>query len=260
MKSKNLPALVKIVDEVPVVSTLDMWGPLEVEHNALLKMIKKYENEFQEIRTFGFKIQKSGGRPTTFCHLDEEQSIFLITLLKNSPVVVKFKKRLSGEFIRMGKEILRLKSILDANRQNSEWLEARTEGKPIRRSETDVIQRYVEYARENNSGSPEKYFMLLSRMANEALFDITQKFKNIRDVCTVNQLKVLSIADTIIARALEEGMAMKVHYKQIFKDVKAKIHQFVQLYGKSVIPDATVRVQISQGHVQQPLLSLKQEA
>ena len=47
-------------------------GATRVDHNTILKMVKKYESKFQNIRTFGFEIQKSWGRPTSFCRLDGE--------------------------------------------------------------------------------------------------------------------------------------------------------------------------------------------
>jgi hypothetical protein len=243
VKKDSLSVLVKVVDDIPVVSTLDMWEPLEVDHNTILKMVKKYESKFQDIRTFGFEIQKSGGRPTSFCHLDEEQATFLITLMRNSDPVVNFKHRMSREFYRMKTEILRLQSLLSANHQNAEWLETRADGKPVRRAETDVIQRYVDYAISQGSQHADKYFTLISKMANDVLFDVAQKCKNVRNLCNINQLKVLSITDTIIARALEEGMALKIHYKQIFQDVKTKVMQFAKLYGKSSIPDALVQIE-----------------
>jgi phage regulator Rha-like protein len=110
--------LVKIVKNVPVVSTLDMWESLGVEHSALIRMIRKYDPKFQKIRTFGFEIQKSGGRPTAFCYLDEHQATALINLMKNSDIVVDFKFRLVEEFYRM-KNLLR---EIASQKQNAEWL------------------------------------------------------------------------------------------------------------------------------------------
>ena len=79
--------LVKMVKGVPLVSTMDIAKGFGVEHFAILRLVQKYEAIFQSKRTFNFQSQKSGGRPTTFCMLDDEQTTFLVTLMRNSDIV-----------------------------------------------------------------------------------------------------------------------------------------------------------------------------
>lgn len=224
--------LVKIVEDVPVVSTLDMWKELKVEHSAIIKMVRKYESEFQSIRTFGFQIQKSGGRPATFCYLDEEQSTFLITLMRNSDVVVKFKLRLTREFYRMKKII----SDLACQRQNTEWLETRNTGKQKRRIETDTIQRFVEYAISQGSQNAARYYANISTMQNKSLFLIEQKFKNIREILNLQQLSIVVCADEIVTKALDDGMEQGLNYKDIYQLAKKRIELFAEVHGKTLIP------------------------
>ena len=50
--------LVKIVDNTPLVSTLDIWEPLKVEHPYIVNLIQKYETDFQDIRVFRFENRK----------------------------------------------------------------------------------------------------------------------------------------------------------------------------------------------------------
>jgi len=224
--------MVKIVKDVPVVSTLDMWEELKVEHSALIKMIRKYEMMFQEIRPFGFEIQKTAGRPTAFCRLDEEQATFLITMMKNSDVVVDFKFRLTREFYRAKRVIADLAS----QRQNAQWLETRNTGKQKRKVETDTIQRFVEYAKKQGSKNAERYYANISTMQNKALFFIEQKFKNIREILNLQQLSIVICADEIVTKAIEDGMAQGLHYKAIYKLVKERIENFAEIHGKTLIP------------------------
>lgn len=224
--------LVKIVKDVPLVSTLDMWESLNVEHGAIIKMIRKYESKFQSIRTFGFEIQKSGGRPTTFCLIDEEQATFLITLMKNSDVVVDFKFRLTREFYKMKKVLAELAS----QRQNSEWLETRNTGKEKRRIETNTIQRFVQYAYQQGSKNARNYYANISKMENKALFFFEQTFKNIRDVLNLQQLSIVICADEIITKALQDGMELEMEYKDIYQLAKKRIENFAEIHGKTLIP------------------------
>ena len=225
--------LVQIIKDVPVVSTLDMWKGLNVEHNAIMQLIKKYEKDFQDIRTFQFlKSKSTGGRPTSFCYLDEEQATFLITLMKNSVVVVKFKRRLTKEFFRIRK----LLSSLSSQRQNAEWLETRNTGKEKRRIETDTIQRFVAYAVSQGSQNAKRYYANISKMQNKSLFFIEQKFKNIRDILNLQQLSIVICADEIVSKALEDGMNRKLNYKEIYQLAKTRIESVAEIHGKTLIP------------------------
>jgi phage regulator Rha-like protein len=199
---------------------------------------KKYENQLQEIRPVGFEIRVGtrGGTPISFCYLDEEQATFLVTLMKNSEPVVKFKYRLSREFHRMKKEITRIQAVARNNSLNIEWTEAREAGKPTRRQETDVLKQLVAYAIADGSTNAHRYYGIYSRMANEILFNIQQKAGNLRDVCNAGQLGTLRVVDRIIERSLLEGMATGVHYRKIYKDTKQKVIQFAELFGKTDIP------------------------
>jgi phage regulator Rha-like protein len=234
--------LVKIIHDVPVVSTLDMWESLEVKHKALMDMIRKNENEFQEIRLFTFQKSKgTGGRPSEFCYLDEEQATFLIVLMKNSPVVKKFKFRLTREFFRLKKVL----ADIAAQRQNAQWLDQRKAGIPVRIKETDTIQKFVEYATLRGSINAIMYYANISKMQNKALFFIEQKFKNIRDILNLEQLSTVVSADKIVTKALDDGMAADMPYREIYQLAKSRIETFSEIHGKTLIPNLSGQKQIT---------------
>lgn len=224
--------LVRIVKTIPVVSTLDMWQGLGVEHKALLNLIEKYMDKFQAIRTFSPEIQKSGGRPTKFYYLNEEQASALILIMKNSDKVVSFKFRINAEFYRMKQVLMHLAS----QRQNAQYLETRNIGKQKRRVETDTIQKFVAYAVSQGSQNAERYYANISKMQNKALFFVEQKFKNIRDILNLQQLSIVICADEIVTKALDDGMAREMHYKDIYQLAKERIENFAEIHGKTLIP------------------------
>ena len=232
--------LVKVVKGVPLVSTLDMWGELNVEHDALMKTVRKYENLFQKIRSFGFESRKSGGRPTTFCHLDEEQATFLITLMRNSETVVPFKFKLSREFYRMKNELIRLAS----QNQNAHWLEIRQAGKEVRNLATDHIKDFTVYAKKQGSTNAEKYYAIFTKMENSALFLLEQTYPNLRNVLNINQLSTVKCADQIVIKALIDGMEQKLDYHDIYKLAKARVESFAEVIGKTLIPQAQLQIEV----------------
>lgn len=102
-------------------------------------------------------------------------------------------------------------------KQTSVWIETRQQGKLIRKGETDVLQKLVEYAREQGSGHADMLYMTYTKLANR-MAGITT-----RDSATNAQLNELSTMERIIAKVVLDEMAEGIHYKQIYKDCKERL-------------------------------------
>lgn len=124
---------------------------------------------------------------------------------------------------------------IKAQQQAPEWQLARSEGKKIRRQETDAIQEFVEYAKAQGSKSADKYYINITTMVNKAVFIVEQRHPNLRDVLDISQLMDLKVADKVVAKALRDGMAQELHYKKVFQLAKQRIEQWVELQGGKVL-------------------------
>ena len=102
-------------------------------------------------------------------------------------------------------------------KQTNVWIETRQQGKLIRKGETDVLQKLVEYAREQGSGHADMLYMTYTKLANK-MAGITT-----RDSATNAQLNELTTMERIIAKVVLEEMAKGIHYKQIYKDCKKRM-------------------------------------
>jgi phage regulator Rha-like protein len=224
--------LVNVVKGIPLVSTMELAKGFGVEHASILIMVEKYDEKFQQIRAFKSEIAKSGGRPTKFYNLDEEQTTFLVSLMRNSDMVVQFKYHLVREFYKAK----RLLADLASQHQNTQWLETRNSGKIKRLEETDNIKTFVEYAKAQGSQNAERYYINITTMENKALFFIEQKFPNLREVLNVNQLSIITCADNIVSKALKDGMISNLNYKDIYSLAKHRVEQFAEIHGKTLIP------------------------
>jgi|GEM_PF-2986004 len=75
------------------------------QHGSVKKLIATYQNEFEVLGRVWISnrtLQTKGGPQTiTYYELSESQATFLMTLLKNSPIVVAFKLELVQQFTRM---------------------------------------------------------------------------------------------------------------------------------------------------------------
>lgn len=84
---------------------------LGIEHETFMRTIKKYEARIeQRFGVIRFEIGKppqgsQGGRPEKFAWLDEDQSMFLMTLSRNTDQVVECKANLVEAFSRARKII-----------------------------------------------------------------------------------------------------------------------------------------------------------
>ena len=102
-----------------------------MNHRRVRDAIRKYQKELEAFGKVGaYQTPLPGsktGQTIPDYILNEQQSTFLFTLLKNTPVVVAFKKELVRQFYAMRDELARRREL-------------RVIGKPIRRSLTDALR------------------------------------------------------------------------------------------------------------------------
>ena len=182
-----------------------------VAHRKLKEVIRKHS---AKIKNFGklsasYGAESTGGRREEFFILNEPQAAFLITLLKNTDKVVDFKAELVRQFYVMRKIL--------AERQTAEWIETRKQGQLVRKDETNVLQKLVEYAKEQGSSHADMLYMTYTKLANK-MVGITS-----RDTATNAQLNDLSTMERLIANVVIDGMNAGIHYKDIYKQSKERL-------------------------------------
>lgn len=141
------------------------------------------------------------------------------------------QKRLVDAFMEM-RSILRQH---DAYGRSADWIEARAKGKEIRHDNTDVIKDFIAYAFSQGSRSAQKYYMQLTKMSYREIFVIGKEAveKNFRDGLSTAQLVQLATAETIIIKALLEGMAKEIPYKDIYRLARDRVASLCELIGKT---------------------------
>lgn len=185
------------------------------QHHAVRELIKKYRSEIEEFGAlFISNEESSGGRPMEIFYLNEEQATFVITLLRNSKVVVKFKKELVKQFYSMRRFLLEKQSKL--------WNDTRIANKENRLKETDVIKLLVEYAKEQGSKHSDKLYMVYTNLAKSII-------GGKRDNITASDLNNLTLVESIILQTIRIDMSMGMHYKDIYKDCRSRIERFVDI-------------------------------
>ena len=191
------------------------------QHKNVREIIQKYEKVFVETPELGevtFKTEAlPSGQKEKIYLLNEGQAMFLMTLLRNDGaggVVVKFKAKLASEFIRMRNFI--------REKQSAVWNDTRTANKENRLKETDVIKLLADYAKEQGSSHSDKLYMTYTKLAKKVA-------GGKRDEIGVSELNNLTLAESIIKQTIEIDMSMGMNYKDIYRDCKGRIEQFMDI-------------------------------
>lgn len=96
-----MQSLVIIQENQLVISTISIAEGTENQHKNVMELVRNYSDDLEEFGTLAFETRKSGGMPTEFAMLNEQQATYLITLMRNSEVVRQFKKALVKAFFQM---------------------------------------------------------------------------------------------------------------------------------------------------------------
>ena len=106
--------------------------------------------------------------------------------------------------------------------------------KDARKSLTDVIKDFVDYATEQGSKSAKMYYTNITKMEYAAL-ELTQQAKtakcdglNFRDTLDCMDLCFLSTAEQVAKNAIKQGMDVNMHYKDIYQLAKDKVFAYAE--------------------------------
>ena len=79
----------------------------EVKHDTVQSLIRNHQEDFESYGIIGFEIRKldGRGRPMKIYRLNEQQATLLITYLKNTEPVRRFKMNLVKAFCEMREEL-----------------------------------------------------------------------------------------------------------------------------------------------------------
>lgn len=105
-------------------------------------------------------------------------------------------------------------------KQTASWLKTRQEGMITRKAETDIIQKLVEYAKEQGSTHADMLYIAYTKLANRIIGVES------RESATTMQLNNLTLAEHIILNRIRNGIATNKHYKDIYKDCKKQLELF----------------------------------
>lgn len=185
------------------------------QHHSITAIIQKYESDFNEFGKVRFEMRPlPSGQKEKVYFLNEEQATLLMTYLRNSEITRKFKKELVRQFYAMRRFLIEKQSKL--------WSDTRIANKENRLKETDIIKLLVNYAKEQGSAHSDKLYLTYTKLAKSVI-------SGKRDEITASDLNNLTLVESIILQTIRIDMSMGMHYKEIYKDCKERINQFMEI-------------------------------
>lgn len=196
-----------------------------MQHKDLLKFIR---TEFEE------EIGKGKISPTYYVDIwNRRQPLYVLNLKQSLRVLTKESKFVRAkifEYIEyLENQNLMLKQAL-WNKQNTEWLETRRQGKLTRRNETDVIASLILYATEQGSKNANKMYVVYSKLVN-SLVGIES---GMRDVVSLETLFNIAKLEDLFQSIMIDCMENSVYYKEIYKRCKEHGTQMIKYLNKDI--------------------------
>jgi len=109
-------------------------------------------------------------------------------------------------------------------RQSSEWLMTRKQGKMVRRSETDTIANLIGYAKSQGSRNADKLYLVYSKLVNELVGIEPGQ----RESAPFKTLTTIVFLEDMVLHTVDEEMQKGAHYKDIFQLCKSNGEQIVR--------------------------------
>ena len=199
-----------------VTTSLMVAEVFHKRHDDVLKSIHNLDcsDDFTHRNFAVSTYEDASGKSNPMYYITRDGFTFLAMGYRGKKAA-EFKEAYINAFNQMEKAI--------TERQSAEWLEARAAGKIVRKEETDIIKKLVEYAKEQGSGHADMLYVTYTKLANK-IVGISK-----RSEASTIQLSNLTFIERAIWHTIEDGMNEGLYYKEIYKRCKVKMEQIQQL-------------------------------
>ena len=192
-----------------------------IMHKHILEKIESFKDEISAVRFNQmykeFDYTNSRGRTYKSYKINRDGYMFLVMNISNKKANEK-KLLFIDAFNAMEKMLL--------NHQNNEWITTREQGKAIRKTETDVIKEFTDYATKQGSKGSQYYYKHYTNATYKALQLLENKKPKTRETLDLLQLHQLLLAEDVVTRTIKREMENGEHYKVIFEKCKTSLENF----------------------------------
>jgi phage regulator Rha-like protein len=209
---------------IPITDSFVIAEKTKREHRVILKLIRQYYDDIKEfgqvtpeVRLIEFETRT---QEIEVFDLNEGQATFLITLMRNTPEVLRFKKDLVKAFLNMKKELIAR-------------IETRHIGISARKNLTDTIKKCVD---DNTNFKKWAYSTYSKLVYKKIIGKDVKKIKeernikeneNVRDYFTIEELEKIQDLESKIANFIEFTNTEGKDDKEIYAMVKKYLDESI---------------------------------
>ena len=182
----------------------------EVKHDTVQSLIRNHQEDFESYGIIGFEIRKldGRGRPMKIYRLNEQQATLLITYLKNTEPVRRFKMNLVKAFFEMREEL-------------SKFRIQRALEKPKRKTLHDSIETWEQAPKHAHSTMNNLLLKAVTDMNARQLVKNRKGFNGI-DSLTSEELEQYQALEDMVIAMIELNMNYHDIKEWIFRNKKIR--------------------------------------
>lgn len=191
-------------------------------HKSTIELIERYEPKFQRFGLLPFQTEavktpeSRGVKHLKFALLNEDQSYFLLSLSRNSDIVVDLKADLVMAF----REARNKETV-----SSQQYL-------PLYKEMHEEVKALALRAEERGSSTPERIFHI---NANKAINSAMGIASGTRDSLTLDQQLLLTTLQAVFRNQLKASLDAGEGHKEAAKKAKDAAVEFVKHAGKLLI-------------------------
>jgi len=206
--------------EHAVVSSRVIAEKFGKRHNDVVLAI---ENKIKNLTTEKFVV-KNYFIETRFEHNGNYYKEFLLTRDGFSFIVMGFTGREADLWKLKYIDAFNKMEAFIRERQSTEWLLTRKQGKLIRRNETDTVANLIDYAKAQGSRHADRLYMSYSKLVNSLVgIEAGQ-----RDKVPFKTISTIGFLEDMILHTVDEEMQKGTHYKKIYQICKSNGEQIMR--------------------------------
>lgn len=230
--------IVEIQHGEAMCSSREVAKSFSKEHWYVVRVIEQLLDSVEKIKgkeslTLKFVAQEETYRGQTYrVFWMNRQAFSLLVMRFTGEEALLCQIRFNEAFYAMERRLL----LLAENQKSELWLQARQQGKVVRRLETDVIKDFVKYAKAQNSKNADKYYAHITNACYKSLAFLQQKMPNLRDMLDPLELHQLETAEMVAAKSLRKYMDAGEDYHAIYVLVKQDLEKLAELMRTDFFP------------------------
>jgi Rha family phage regulatory protein len=214
------------VNGIPMTDSKNVSDKFKKEHRTIYRKVSQLmvSQPVFGAANFGVSSYTSEQNKTLPSYTMTRDGFSMIAMSLTGPEAEEWKIKYIKAFNAMEK-------IISRDHDTIEWKQARLQSKQSRKSFTDVVKRFVDYATNQGSKSASMYYMNITKMEYAAL-ELTEKGQkapvNLRDTLDCMDLCFLATAEQVAKNALNQGMNERMNYKEIYRLAKEKVFNYAE--------------------------------